>query len=53
MYDVTFLIPDYSDLDEDFTPPPPEEQMSSLEEQRLFEELCALADNGAFDDYPF
>ena len=51
MFDVTFLIPDYPDWqeEEDITPPSPDELMSEVEKERLFEELCALADSGAFD----
>jgi hypothetical protein len=51
MYDVTFLIPDYTDWqdEEDFTPPDPDSGMPETERDRLFEELCAMIDAGAFD----
>lgn len=49
--DVTFLIPDYPEQDEtDFTTPSdPDELMPDSEKERLFEELCEMADSGAFD----
>ncbi len=51
MYDITFLIPDYPDWQDelDCTPPSPDDLIPDCEDQRLFEELCALADDGAFD----
>lgn len=51
MFDVTFLIPDYPDWPEEreFTPPEPDSEMLDGERDRLFEELCILADSGAFE----
>lgn len=51
MYDVTFLIPDYPDWqdEENFTPPEPDEVMAEDEEERLFFELCERFVDGAFD----
>ncbi len=51
MFDVTFLIPDYPDWqdEEDFTSPEPDSEMPDREQERLFEELCEMIDQGAFD----
>ncbi len=51
MYDVTFLIPDYSDWqdEEDFMPPCPEDEMTDQERERLDMELYQMVDRGAFD----
>ena len=50
MFDVTFLIPDYTNWDEhDFTSLDPDSEMPESEKERLFEELCAMIDSGAYD----
>lgn len=51
MFDVTFLIPDYADEEDghDFIPPDPDSEMLESEKDRLFEELCAMIDSGAYD----
>lgn len=49
MYDVTFLIPDYWQDEEDFTPPEPDEVMAEGEKERLFFELCERFADGALD----
>lgn len=51
MLDVTFLIPDYQDWQEqlDYMPPSPDDLIPDREADRLFEKLCAMADSGAFD----
>ncbi len=47
--DITYWIPDYDELDFDFTPPDPEDEIADREKERLFDELCVLIDSGAFD----
>lgn len=49
MFDVTFLIPDYPEPSWDFMPNPPDDEMPDWEKERLFDELCAWIDAGAFD----
>ncbi len=50
MFDVTFLIPDYPEWqDQDYTPPDPYEDMPDWECERLFEDLCIRIDIGAFN----
>lgn len=51
MFDVTFLIPDYPDWQEEMEviPSDPDSEMPESEKDRLFEELCAMIDSGAFD----
>jgi len=51
MWDVTFLIPDYPDWqeEEDYIPLEPDEVMADGEEERLFFELCERFVEGAFD----
>jgi len=49
MFDVSFLIPDYSEWDEEYIPPEPDDVMPDRERERLDMELYDLIDAGAFD----
>ncbi|NPV77936.1 MAG: hypothetical protein HPY59_16365 [Anaerolineae bacterium] len=51
MYDVTFLIPDYPDWQNemDYIPPDPGELMPERVKNELFDEFCDLLESGAFD----
>jgi len=45
--DMTYRIPDCGEPETDFPPDP--DDIPELEKERLFEELCAMIDSGAFD----
>lgn len=47
-YDISCLIPDYPDDDENI-PPCPDEQIPEEEKERLFEEICTMLASGALD----
>jgi hypothetical protein len=49
MFDVTFLIPDYTEDSETTTPPDPYETMPDLERERLDIELYDMIDAEVFE----
>ncbi len=51
MFDITFLIPDYPDWNDDsnYMPPCPDDEMPNREKERLNMEIYYAIDAGAFD----
>jgi hypothetical protein len=47
--DIMFQILDYDEPEIGYRPQCPDDEIPKCEKERLFEELCALIDAGAFD----